>query len=185
MFLKEHWEKLVKGIKTVTIRYGRVEDYKEGDIVYIHCGGYVLGEAIITKVEYKKFSEITDEEAFLEGYPSKKKLKDAIKKHYPNIKANDIVTVIHFKWKKLYEKPISSEEFAWKGIMMDPVKIAKLALENLELTEKQKKYLNILIEEGSIRKAAMRLGGLRKRIIFRRILRKALEELIKRNIIKS
>jgi len=185
-FQKEYWDKLLSGLKTATIRLGKVTEYKPGDVVYIHCGGYVLGKAKITKVEYKQVKDLTDEDAFLDGFESKKKLKEALKKHYPKLKSEDWVTIIHFEWIEKFEKPIFSEEFAWKGIEIDPVKVAKLALEHLsnELTEKQKFYLNLIIQEGSIRKAAMKLGGLHKRHVFRRIIRKVLDKLIEKGILK-
>lgn len=62
----------------------------------------------------------------------------------------------------------------------NPIEIAKIGIEKkdeLLLSNKEVELLKILIEEGSIRKAALRLGNLKKREIFRRILRKIMRRL--------
>ncbi|MEM1634310.1 MAG: hypothetical protein QW714_01115, partial [Nanopusillaceae archaeon] len=72
----------------------------------------------------------------------------------------------------------SSEDFAWGGKKINLIGLAKLILEKDEsLTQKQKELLKILIEEKSLRKAALRLGSLNKRTIFRKILREGYKRL--------
>ena len=75
---------LLSGKKRATIRVGKV-NLKPGDEVLIHSGGYVIGKAKIRKVEKKRVSELTDEDAIMDGFKNKEELLDALKEHYKNI----------------------------------------------------------------------------------------------------
>jgi len=180
----KYLEALKTGEKKITIRIEK-PNIRVGDIIIFHAGGKVIGKFKIKNIYTKKLYQITDEEAKLDGYNSKEELIKAIKEHYPRIKDTKEVVIIEFEPIEIFDKEISSEDFAWKGFRIDPIELAKLALQYDEtLTEKQKMYLKILIESGSLRKASMKLGGLQKRGIFRKILRKSLERLIEKGIIK-
>ncbi len=175
-FKGEYKDLILQGKKTSTIRYGKL-DFKKGQEVFIHSGGYVLGKAKIKDVKIIRIKDLTNEIAKKDGFESKEELITKLKEHYPHLKADDPLTYIEFEFEP-FENPIPSEDFAWQGFDKDPVKLAKLALEkdNL-LSPREKEFLKILIEEGSIRKAALRLGSLKKREIFRRILRKVMKRL--------
>lgn len=67
-------DKLLDGTKTQTIRKPRKHPLKVGDVLYIfwkmrtkQCKK--LGDAKITKIERKRFKEITEEDAILDGFP--------------------------------------------------------------------------------------------------------------------
>ena len=174
---------LKSGKKRLTIRITKPK-IKKGDLVLFHSGGKVIGKFKITNIYTKKLYQITDAEAIKDGHISKEELLRAIKKHYPRIKDNKEVVIIEFEPVEIFEDELSSEEFAWKDINIDPIELAKLALKyDDKLSNKQKKYLEILIQEGSFRKAAIRLGNLNKRPIFRKILKASYYRLKSKGII--
>ena len=175
-FKGEYKDLLLQGKKTSTIRYGKLS-FKKGQEVFIHSGGYVLGKAKIKDVQIIRIKDLTNEIAKKDGFESKEELIAKLKEHYPHLRADDPLTYIEFELEP-FENPIPSEDFAWQGFEKDPVKLAKIALEKDKLlSSKERELLRILIEEGSIRKAALRLGSLKKREIFRRILRKVMKRL--------
>jgi len=182
-FLKKYKNALLSGEKRVTIRITK-PNLRKGDIFIAHCGGKVIGKFKVTDVYVKKLRDITDEEAKLDGFSSKEELIRELKNYYKNLNEDKEVVVIRFEPIEIFKEEMSSEDFAWGGKKIDVIELAKLLLEKDDgLTEKQKEYLKILIEEGSIRKAAMRLGGLNKRKIFRKILREGFNRLKKKGII--
>ncbi|OYT41630.1 MAG: hypothetical protein B6U78_02710 [Candidatus Aenigmarchaeota archaeon ex4484_224] len=97
-FAKEYKKKLEGGKKKMTIRKGYPK-FKEGQEVEIYAGNEKIGNAKITKIKVKKFSEITNDEIIKDGFKSKTKLKKALRKHYKTVKANDIFTLIEFEFK--------------------------------------------------------------------------------------
>ena len=173
---------LLSGKKRATIRVGKV-NLKPGDEVLIHSGGYVIGKAKIRKVEKKRVSELTDEDAIMDGFKNKEELLDALKAHYKNINPDTEVTVIKFEFTKLLDKPILSADFPYEG--NNPVEIAGLALKHLkDLSFEEIALLKLFLQSGSLRKAAYKLGGLNKRYKIREVLRKAYEELKKMGIME-
>ena len=173
---------LLSGKKRATIRVGKV-NLKPGDEVLIHSGGYVIGKAKIKRVEKKRVSELTDEDAVMDGFKSKEELIKALKEHYKNIKPDTEVTVVEFEFTKLLDKPILSADFPYEG--NNPVEIAELALKHLNnLSFEEVALLRLFLESGSLRKAAYKLGGLNKRYKIREVLRKAYEELKKMGIME-
>lgn len=181
-FLGKFYDSLINGKKDITIRldtYG----LKTGDIFIIHCGGYVIGKYRVKRIYVKKLSEITDDEAKRDGYKNKEELINDLRNMYPNIKEDSKVFIIEFEPIEIFKEKILSEDFAYLGKKVNIIELAKKILENVELNDKEKEILNILIEEGSIRKAAKRLGGLEKRNIIRRVIRKGFRKLIKKGII--
>ncbi|RLF86800.1 ASCH domain-containing protein [Thermococci archaeon] len=173
---------LLSGKKRATIRVGKV-NLKSGDEVLIHSGGYVIGKAKIRKVEKKRVSELTEEDAIMDGFKNKEELLDALKEHYKNIKSDTEVTVVEFEFTKLLDKPILSADFPYEG--NNPVEIAELALKHLkDLSFEEVALLKLFLQSGSLRKAAYKLGGLNKRYKIREVLRKAYEELKKMGIME-
>lgn len=175
---------LKTGKKKLTIRMEK-PNLKKGDVVIVHAGGNVIGKFRIVDIYTKRLYQITDEEAQLDGFKNKEELFKALREHYPWIKEDREIVIIRFEPIEIFKDEISSEDFAWRGLKIDPIELAKLALKyDDKLTEKQRRYLELLIEEGSLRKAAIRLGSLQKRAIFRKILRKSMDRLIERGFIK-
>ncbi|HIP66773.1 MAG TPA: ASCH domain-containing protein, partial [Candidatus Nanopusillus sp.] len=176
----KYTELLKTGKKRLTIRIEK-PNLRKGDIVIVHAGGKVIGKFKILDIYTKKLHQITDEEAQLDGFNNKEELFRALKEHYPWIKENREIVIIRFEPVEIFRDDINSEDFAWKGLKIDLMELARLALKyDNKLTEKQKQYLKILIDEGSLRKAAMKLGGLQKRAIFRKILRRSMDRLIEK-----
>ncbi len=173
-FKAEYLDKLLLGIKKATIRIGRL-NVSVGDELYVHCGGYVIGKIRVKNVIYKKISELTDDDAKKDGFINLRQLLNHLKKHYPKISYNSTVTILEFEWVEIFENKILSEEFAYKG--MDVKEIVKTALEKYpeKFNEREKFLLKLVLEEGSIRKAAQRLGSLSKRKTIRKVIRKAFE----------
>jgi len=176
MFSKQYEEALLSGKKRVTIRLLRPPLPKPGTLVYVHCGGKIIGRARILGVSIKRVKELSDDEAREEGLPDREALIRSLKSHYPNLKPTTKVVVIRFDFVESYEEPLTPMEVSWGG-EIDPVEVAKLALEKLELSGRERAILGLVVREGSIRKAALRLGGLHKRPIIRAALREAAERL--------
>lgn len=171
MFSKKYLDKLLKGEKLATIRLRDV-GLKPGDRFFMHSGGYVLGIAEVTDISKKRLRELTLEDALRDGFKSLEELLAVVKEHYPRIKENTVVHIIGFKWIKRFERPISSEELPWKGTV-NITEIAKEALNKLNnLTDEERRILLYVANEGSIRKAALRLGDLKLRPVVRGVLRK-------------
>ena len=64
--------KILNGKKTTTLRI--YTNLKEGDLVYIHCGGNVIGIAEIESVMQKLLKDLNNEDAKLDGFKSKDEL---------------------------------------------------------------------------------------------------------------
>ena len=175
-------EAILKGKKRATVRLGRKPTLKEGDVVLIHAGGYVLGKAVIEKVETKAVRELTDEDAFLDGFSSREELIRALKGHYKYVNDDSTAHVVIFRLVEKFNKPVTSSDYAYEGNL--PVEIAENALKYLDLPEEDRKLIELFLKTGSLRKAAYRLGGLNKRYLIREALRRAYEELKKKGIMR-
>ncbi len=183
MFAKRYFDDLVSGRKLATVRAGRAR-YKPGDVVLVHCGGYVLGRVRIVSVEKKKVVDLTEEDARLDGFSSLRDLLAALKQHYPAIRANTPLTILRFEWVERFETPVSSDEYGWR-YEQSPQEVAELALRELsDLSEEEKLVLGAYLRTGSIRKAAARLGGLSARPIVRGVLRRAAERLAELGLVR-
>ena len=171
---------ILKGKKRATVRLGRRPNLKPGDEVLIHSGGYAIGKAIIERVESKRVGELTDEDAFLDGFSSREELVRALKEHYKYVSDDSPAHVVVFRLVERFEKPVMSSDYAYEGNL--PVEIAEMALKHLNLPEEDRKLLELFLKTGSLRKAAYRLGGLNKRYLIRDALRRAYEELKSRGL---
>ncbi|ASJ05034.1 MULTISPECIES: ASCH domain-containing protein [Thermococcus] len=173
-------EAILKGRKRATVRLGRKPNLKEGDTVLIHSGGYAIGKAIIERVESKTVGELTDEDAFLDGFSGREELIRALKEHYRYVNDDSTAHVIVFRLVERFDKPVMSSDYAYEGNL--PIEIAEKALEHLDLSGEDRKLLELFLKTGSLRKAAYRLGGLNKRYLIRDALRRAYGELKRRGI---
>lgn len=171
---------ILKGKKRATVRLGRRPNLKEGDVVLIHAGGYALGKAVVEKVETKTVRELTDEDAFLDGFSSREELIRALKGHYKYVNDDSKAHVVVFRLVEKFDKPVMSSDYAYEGNL--PVEIAEKALKYLDLPKEDRKLIELFLKTGSLRKAAYRLGGLNKRYLIREALRRAYEELKKKGI---
>ncbi|WP_010477956.1 ASCH domain-containing protein [Thermococcus zilligii] len=168
-------EAILKGKKRATVRLGRRPGLKEGDLVLVHSGGYVLGKAVIERVESKTVGELTNEDALLDGFSSREELINALREHYRWVNENSKAHVVVFKLVEKFNTPVMSSDYAYEGNL--PVEIAEKALKYLDLPEEDRKLIELFLKTGSLRKAAYRLGGLNKRYLIRDTLRRAYEQL--------
>jgi len=181
-FFGKYIDDIIRGNKNLTIRLSKA-NLKPGDIFILHAGGKVIGKFRVKNIYTKKLYQITDEEARRDGYNNREELINDLKRIYKRLDLNREVAIIEFEPIEIINN-ISSEEFAWGGKKVDLIELAKLILKYDEkLNEKERKILNILIENGSLRKAAIKLGGLNKRYIIRKILKKGFYRLKEKNII--
>ncbi|WP_461865382.1 ASCH domain-containing protein [Thermococcus sp.] len=174
-------ELILNGKKRATIRVRKV-NLTPGDEILLHSGGYVLGRALIKKVEEKSLSELTDEDAQKDGFKTRNELINALKKHYKNINPDTKVTVVEFELKERFDRQILSADFPYEG--NSPIEIAEMAMKHLDLSERDKKLIELFLKAGSLRKASYKLGGLNKRYMIREALRRAYEELKARGFMK-
>lgn len=170
---------ILEGKKRATVRRGRV-NLREGDEVFIHSGGYVLGKARIVRVERKPIEALTDEDAIKDGFSSREELIRALREHYPDLKGE--VTVVEFELVEK-SKPVLSSELPYEG--NSPLEIARMALKHLKLSEEDERLIKLFLKSGSLRKAAYRLGGMDKRYLIRDVLRRAYKELKERGLMDS
>ncbi|ASJ13004.1 ASCH domain-containing protein [Thermococcus thioreducens] len=173
-------EAILSGRKRATVRLGRKPNLKPGDEVLIHSGGRVIARAVIERVDSKTVGELTDEDAFLDGFSSREELVMALKSHYKYVNDDSKAHIIIFRIVERFEKPVMSSDYAYEGNL--PVEIAEKALKYLNLSEEDRKLLELFLQAGSLRKAAYRLGGMNKRYLIRDALRRAYEELKRRGI---
>ncbi len=168
-FSKEYRDKILTGEKVTTIRLGQIP-VKEGELYYANCGGEIIGILRVEKVEYKTLKEITKEEAILDGFRSKRKLRQALKKHYKGFSSNSVFTVIHFKLVEKFTEP--KRMYTCNDI----ISLVKFILQNDDgLTNIERDLLKLVLEKGSIRKAAKEIN--KDKRIFRIIIRESLERL--------
>ena len=161
-FKKKYKRKLMGGKKSCTIRKRCY--VSEGDEVLVHCGGKIIGKARITEVEERRVDELGDDIAREEGFKSRKELVNEIRKIYGDL---DKVYVIRFKFDP-FRRAINPEELYYSG---DLKEIAERALRELKLSEEERRILELFLECGSVKKAAMRLGGIWERKKVREVLR--------------
>ena len=95
-FSEDFTEKIKKGEKTATLRLG-VKDYHEGEEVIIRAGSEELGYAKIIAVRLKKFSEITEEDAKIDGFKNKEDLKKELERFYGKFPSDAVFTQIIFE----------------------------------------------------------------------------------------
>ncbi len=174
-FKNKYKKLLVCGKKKSTIR--KKCYVKEGEEVFVHCGGKIIGKAKIIKVEEKNLDKIDDAIAKEEGFNNKEELIKEIRNIYGNVEK---VYLIKFEFEP-FEKPILPEEMYYGS--EDLIEIAKKSLKNLELDEKEKYILNLFLECGSLKKTAIKLGGVWERKKVRDLLRKCFKMLKEKNLI--
>jgi cytidine deaminase len=96
-FDARYFDAVVDGRKTATTRFddpctvGRAWLLFEFDDEYQRLPGYV------ESVEAKRFDELTDEDAQLEGGVAANDLREGLRNHYPNIQSDSPVDVVRFR----------------------------------------------------------------------------------------
>ena len=176
MMDEEYVEALLSGVKRGTIRLGVVKPDRE---LFIHSGGRIVARAVVESVEYRRVSELTDEDARLDGFPSREALIRALRRLYPGLKPSDVVTIIRFE----RVEPMDAPEYDYGG--HSPREIAEKALRHLDLSPEERRILELIARMGSLRKVALRLyGTLEARRRLRKVVRRAYERLREKGILK-
>jgi Uncharacterized conserved protein len=183
MFSRLYLDKLIKGEKSLTVR-AKKPNLKPGDIALVHSQGMILGKVRILGVRAKRLREISEEEATQDGFRSVDELKAALRKHYPHLKDDDYVYVVKFEWVERYDPPLAEEAHSWP-YALTPAEVAQLALSSgIALSEEDREILDLLAREKSIRRAAIKLGGLSLRTFVRGVVRRVALELEIRGLLK-
>lgn len=170
MLSRRYVAELLSGKKRATVRLGRVRKDREA---IIHSGGRIVAVAEILDVRYKRFGELDDFDAQLDGYKDAEELKRALRRHYPSIRDNDVVSIILFGSVKPLDLP---EDTGYGGLR--PHELAELALRRLELSDDDRRILEAVAKYKSIRKAAVKLfGSIERRRAIRRLLRRIAKRL--------
>ena len=172
-FKRKYAKLLLEGKKRITIRSRT--NLREGDEVYIHCGGRIIGKAKIVSVIRKRISELTEEEAKLDGFES----LDELLKELEKLGYGNEVYVVHFELVPI--DSVNPHNMYYGNSEL--TEIAKKGLNYLDLEDREREILKTFLRYGSIRRTAAKLGGYRKRGEIRRILRKCYAELKNRNLL--
>jgi len=178
MMKSDYADLVLEGKKKSTIRLGKVQvNSKE---FFINSGGKIIAKAVVRDVIYKRVKELTDEDARLDGFRNKEELVRELRKHYRDLKEDDLVTIIVFD---VVEKLNINE---YKLGNFKPKEIAELALKNLPLNEFEEAVLKKVIEYGSVRGASRSLfGSIQYRWKIRSVLNKVYRMLLEKGIIKE
>lgn len=178
----EYVKDILEGRKKATIRLGIVK--LKYDELIVHGGGRPVAKVKVTNVRYKKVKELTDEDAKLDGFRNVAELIAALQKAYGRINPDDYVTIIEFE----VVQDLSKLEPEDPYLGLSPADVARLGLRYLKniLSEEEVRILIELTRSNSIRAAALRLyGTIERRWRIRRVLRKVLNELVRRGYISS
>ncbi len=173
---------ILSGRKTLTIRLGIVKPrYEE---IIVHGGGRPIAKVRIVRVYHKRVRELSDEDAWKDGFYSREELIRELKRIYGDVRDDDWVTLIEFRViQRLDQLP---QEHPYMGL--EPADLARLGLRYLsnELSMEERKVLLDLTRTNSIRATAYRLyGGIERRHLVRRVLRKVLNILREKGLIKG
>ncbi len=120
-FKKSFIPKILRNAKTVTVRWGIVKPTRK--FVLIESGGLIYGEAEIKHVRITNFSQLDEECASKDGFGGVDELKSALKRIYPSIGPDDLVTVLEFEVKELFKNPVPKDL-----LFNDSARLARLAL---------------------------------------------------------
>ncbi len=175
--LKSKYLDKLNNDRFTTIRLGIIRPkYRD---VFIHSGGMVIAKARIIGVVYKRVYELTDEDAVADGFSNRIELINELRKIYNDVSDSDWVTILTLRIIKLIGRKDDG------SVGLNPVDIARLALRyNAVMNEEERRILTELVNEGSVRKAAIKLfGNLKGRFVIRKVVRRALKRLINMGVV--
>lgn len=172
---------ILEGRKKATIRKGLVKvKYEE---LIVHGAGRPVAKVRVRDVIYKRLSELTDDDAKLDGFKSKEELLRELERTYGRLRPDDVVTIIIFDVVQDLTKLEPSDPY----LGLSPSDIARLALRYLDnISEEERTVLLELTRTNSIRAAALRLyGDISKRWKVRRVVRRAVKALLEKGVIRG
>ena len=98
-FRDEYIPLILSGRKKTTIR--AKAKYFKGELVDVtDLSGNVHGEAVISNIVEKKFSELTDKDAVKDGFLDLEELKTALRDIYGDLDDDSILYIYHFKFRR-------------------------------------------------------------------------------------
>ncbi len=181
-FDKVFEQQILSGEKKSTLRLGKIK-VERGSVLYIHCNGKLIGKVKIKKVKTKTLHEITDEDAKIDGFKTKKDLFTALKNYYGKIEPNQVFTQIFFELVENYTLTHSEKELQYCGYSEE--QLAEEALKHLNLENKNKEILVNFLQERNIPKT---LKGKKKIKVsakkMKKLFLKIYKELLRRNVFK-
>jgi len=173
---------VLEGRKRATVRVGRYA-VKSRD-VFLHSGGRVVAKLRIERVYHKRFSELDDEDARLDGHPNARSLRRELRSIYGHLRPDTPVTVIVFRVERRLEV---DEDSRWMGL--DPVDVARIGLrywEELGFGGDDRRIVEEVVRRGSLRAVSKALyGTIEKRRRIRRALRRVLERLLEKGFLEG
>lgn len=97
VFRLSYAENILKGEKRSTIRLR--SSYRVGEIVEIYVGSARVGRAIIKHIEKKRLSDISDEDARIDGFKDRTELLKELMRIYGKkvMSKNPELYIIHFQ----------------------------------------------------------------------------------------
>lgn len=97
VFKLSYAENILKGEKRSTIRLR--SSYRVGEIVEIYVGSARVGRAIIKHIEKKRLSDISDEDARIDGFKDRTELLKELMRIYGKkvMSKNPELYIIHFQ----------------------------------------------------------------------------------------
>lgn len=98
-FRDEYIPLILSGRKRTTIR--AKAKYSKGELVDVtDLKGKVHGEAVISKIVEKRFSELTDKDAIKDGFLDVDGLKTVLRDIYGDLDDDSILYIYHFKFRR-------------------------------------------------------------------------------------
>jgi hypothetical protein len=95
LFLRPKYLGKLANVRFTTIRLGVVKPrYSE---VYIQSGRFIVGKARITRVTYKRFRDLTSEDAVNDGFRDREDLVRELRRIYGEIGDDDVITIIELE----------------------------------------------------------------------------------------
>ena len=96
-FHPRHFDSIVAGRKTATVRYR--DPVQVGPAVFVFDDGHTIRhlDGEVTKIKTGKVAQLTDEDAHREDLDDRQSLLDALADHYPDLDDDDVVDVIAFR----------------------------------------------------------------------------------------
>lgn len=97
VFRLSYAENILKGEKRSTIRLR--SSYRVGEIVEVYVGSARVGRAIIKHIEKKRLSDISDEDARIDGFKDRTELLKELMRIYGKkvMSKNPELYIIHFQ----------------------------------------------------------------------------------------
>ena len=125
------------GIKTSTVRLEKKAE--EGDIIILTINKKDFAIAKVTDVTAHKFSDLSEETAYEDGFLSVASLKNALKKYYPSISKDSTVYQIKFSIIKIIDISL---------IRNDILQLCNIVLRQEVLSKNEKELLQKILLEG-------------------------------------